>query len=384
MQHKGSRSDKRGGRIITVSYKVGFVGYVAQYKTLEKEIDAAIKEVLSNGDLILRRQVQDFEDSVASFLGVKYAVGVSSGTDALHLALLAAGLGRGDEVITVAHTFVASIAAIVHCGATPVLIDVGDDMNMDVDQIEKAISPETKAILPVHLNGRLCDMGGLMRIAQEHNLIVIEDAAQALGATFDGKKGGSFGMAGCFSFYPAKLLGAAGDAGLVCTNDKNIADGIRWLRDHGRRTKDELVGYGFTNRLDNLQAAILNVKLKYVPSWIQRRREIAALYHGGLSDVPGVKLPPRTGERFVDVCQNYVLRVSDRDKLASYLRERGVETIISNRIPVHHQPALGLSHFHLPYTEQLAKEVISIPLIPEMDDAQVECVIEAIRDFYAK
>ena len=367
-----------------MTYKVSFVGYVAQYKSLEKEIDAAIKEVLSKGDLILRHQVQDFEDSMAAFLGVRYPVGVSSGTDALHLALRAAGLGRGDEVITVAHTFVASIAAIVHCEATPVLVDVGDDMNMDVNQIENAISPKTKAILPVHLNGRLCDMGGVMRIGEEHNLIVIEDAAQALGAAFDGRKGGSFGVAGCFSFYPAKILGAAGDAGLVCTTNKDIADTIRFLRDHGRQTKDKLVGYGFTNRLDNLQAAILNVKLKHVPRWIQRRQEIAGLYYNGLSNVPNMKLPPRSDERFVDVYQNYVLRVSDRDKLASYLREKGVETIISNPIPVHHQRALGLSHFRLPYTEQVAKEVISIPLIPEMDDGQVEYVIQSIRDFYVK
>jgi len=367
-----------------MTYKVSFVGYVAQYKSLEKEIDAAIKEVLSKGDLILRRQVQDFEDTMASFLGVKYAVGVSSGTDALHLALRSAGLVRGDEVITVAHTFVASIAAIVHCGATPVLVDVGDDMNMDVNQVEKAISQKAKAILPVHLNGRLCDMGELMKVAQKHNLIVIEDAAQALGATFDGKKGGSFGLAGCFSFYPAKLLGAAEDAGLVATNDKVLADKVHFLRDHGRRGKDELIGYGFTNRLDNLQAAILNVKMKYVPRWIQRRREIADFYYNELSDIPDVKLPPRSDEHFVDVYQNYVLRVSERDRLASYLREKGVETIISNPIPVHHQRALGLSHFHLPYTEQLAKEVISIPLIPELSDEQVEYVIQTIRDFYIK
>lgn len=365
-----------------MAYKVPFVNYPAQYKSLEKKIDAAIKEALTKGDLILRRQVQDFEDSMASFLGVKYAVGVSSGTDALYLSLLAAGIGHGDEVITVSHTFVASIAAIVHCGATPILVDVGDDMNMDVKQIEKAISQKTKAILPVHLNGRLCHMGELMKVAQEHNLIVVEDAAQALGATFDGRKGGSFGLTGCFSFYPAKLLGAAGDAGLVCTGDESIAQKIRLLRDHGRQSKDEIARYGFTNRLDNLQAAILNVKLKHVPEWIERRREIAELYNDGLSGIPGIKLPPRSDEHFSDVYQNYVLRVSERDRLASYLKEKGVETIISNPVPVHHQRALGLSHFCLPYTEQLAKEVISIPLIPELSNEQIEYVIQTVRNFY--
>lgn len=367
-----------------MTYRVPFVSYIAQYKGLEREIDAAIKEVLSKGDLILRHHVQDFEDDMASFLGVKYSVGVSSGTDALHLSLLAVGIGQGDEVITVAHTFVASIAAIVHSRATPVLVDVGDDMNMDAAQIEKAISPRTKAILPVHLNGHLCHMKKLITIAQEHRLLIIEDSAQALGATFDGKKAGSFGVAGCFSFYPAKLLGAAGDAGLVSTNDKGIADQIRYLRDHGRRTKDELVTYGFTNRLDNLQAAILGVKLKHVPAWIKRRREIAELYFSGLSGIPGVRLPPRSDEHFSDVYQNYVLRVSQRDSLAAHLKEKGVETIISNPIPVHHQPGLRLSHFHLPNTERLAKEVISIPLIPEIDNGQVAYVIQTIRDFYLK
>ena len=367
-----------------MDYKVPFVGYIAQYRNLGKELNVAIKEALSKGDLILRQQVQDFEDSMASFLGVKYAVGVSSGTDALYLSLQAAGLEREDEVITVAHTFVASIAAIVHCGATPILIDVSDDMNMDIGQIEKAISPKTRAIMPVHLNGRLCDMEKLMEIADRYNLVVIEDAAQALGATYNGKKGGSFGVAGCFSFYPAKLLGAAGDAGLVCTNDEGIANNIRLLRDHGRKSKDIIACYGFTNRLDNLQAAILNVKLRYIPQWIQRRQEIADLYYKGLYNIPDVKLPPVSDDHFFNIYQNYVLRVSERDNLAVYLKKRGIETIISNPIPVHHQQALRLSHFKLPYTEQLAKQVISIPLIPEMENSQVEYVIHAVRDFYVK
>ncbi len=371
-----------------MTYKVPFVNYPAHYRSMESEIDAAIKEALSKGDLILRHQVQDFENSIASFLGVKYAVGVNSGTDAIILSLHAAGLGQGDEVITVAHTFVAPIEAIVHCRTTPILVDVGEDFNMEVDKLEQAITPRTRAIIPVHLNGRLCNMEKLMAIAQKHNLIVIEDAAQALGATFDGEKGGSLGSAGCFSFYPAKLLGAAGDGGLVCTNEEDFAEKIRLLRDHGRPSNDKNkhLCYGFTSRLDNLQAAILNVKLKYVPKWIQRRREIASLYDKGLSNIPSVKLPPSPAlnDRFFDVYQNYVLRVSERDKLALYLEEKGIETIISNPIPVHHQQALGLSHFHLHKTEQFAKEVISIPMIPEISDEQVEYVIQSTRGFYMK
>ena len=196
-----------------MNYKVRFVGFSLHYHRLESEIDAAIKEVLSGGDYIMRQQLREFENNIASFVGVDYAVGVNSGTDALHLSLLAAGVGPGDEVITVAHTFVATVAAVIHCGAKPVLIDVGRDFNMDMTQLESAISPQTKAIIPVHLNGRLCDMERLMAIAQKHNLLVIEDAAQVLGAEFDGQKAGSFGLTSCFSFYPAKILGGLGDGG---------------------------------------------------------------------------------------------------------------------------------------------------------------------------
>ncbi len=367
-----------------MTYKVPFVDFPTQYRRLEGEILVAVKEVLGKGDYILRDQVQQFESGVASFLGVDYAVGVNSGTDALYLSLRVAGVGPGDEVITVAHTYVASIAVIVHCGATPVLIDVGEDFNMDVDQLEQAISPRSKAILPVHLNGRLCNMERVMGIASRYNLMVIEDAAQALGATFDGKKAGSFGLAGCFSFYPAKLLGAAGDAGLVATNDKELDKNVRLFRDHGRRTKDEFDCFGFNSRLDNLQAAILNVKFRYLPQWIERRRELAGMYHHGLSDLPYLKLPPlpQSQGRYFDVCQNYVIRAQQRDGLVEYLRECGVEILVSNPIPVHHQKALGLSHFHLPLTEQLAEEVVSLPMNAELSNEQVQFVIDSVRKFY--
>jgi dTDP-4-amino-4,6-dideoxygalactose transaminase len=194
-----------------MKYKVPFVNYPKHYQKIKTEVDATIKEVLSGGDLIMRKHLKDFETNMAAFLGVKYAVGLNSCTDALYLSLQAAGIGADDEVITVAHTFVASLEAIVHCGAKPILVDIGEDFNMDVSQIELLITSRTKAILPVHLNGRLCEMGRLMAIAKKYNLIVIEDAAQALGAELDGKKAGAFGLAGCFSFYPAKLLGAFGD-----------------------------------------------------------------------------------------------------------------------------------------------------------------------------
>ena len=368
-----------------MAYKVPFVNYPAQYHSIEGEIDAAIKEVLSRGDFILRQDLRQFENNIASFLGVKYAVGLNSGTDALYLSLLAVGIGAGDEVITVAHTFLATVGAIVNCGARPVLVDVAEDYNMDIDQVEQAISSRTRAIIPVHLNGRLCDMEKLMEIAHKHNLVVIEDAARALGASFNGQKAGSFGLTSCFSFYPAKILGTAGDGGLVATNDEEIAGKIRALRDNGRVTgQDEVVCYGFNSRLDNLHAAILDVKLKYLPRWIERRRKIAAFYEQGLANLPQIKLPPppQDNSKFSDVYQNYVIRSPQRDQLAAHLRERGIETLISWPIPMHHQKALGLGHFHLPETERISREVISLPLYPELSNNQAEYVIETIRNFY--
>lgn len=364
-------------------YKVPFVNIPKHYQNLKNELLKTTDDVLSRGDLILRKDVEDFEKNLASFVGVKYAVGLNSGTDALFLSLKAAGIKPGDEVITVAHTFAASVAVIIHCGAKPILVDVGDDFLIDVDKVGPLINKKTKAIIPVYLNGRVCDMEKLMTLAKKHNLIIIEDAAQALGAKFDGKTAGSFGVAGCFSFYPFKILGAFGDAGALTTNDLNIAEKIRLLRDHGQKTKTEIVCYGWNSRLDNLQAAILNIKFKYLPKWIERRREIADLYNKGLSDIQELKLPPKSNERHFDIYQNYVLRVKKRDKLFDYLKERGVETLIKDPIALHHHPALGLSNFSLPHTEQLAKEVISLPMYPELDNEQVNYVINCVKDFYS-
>ncbi|MEM2914595.1 MAG: DegT/DnrJ/EryC1/StrS family aminotransferase, partial [Candidatus Bathyarchaeia archaeon] len=309
-------------------YKVPFVNYPEHYRRIWDEVLSAISETLLKGDLILRGQLRQFENDIAAFCGVKYAVGLNSGTDAMFLSLRAAGIGPGDEVVTVSHTFVATIAVIVHCGATPILVDVGEDMNMDVEQVEQRISPRTKAVIPVHLNGRCCNMQRLMEIANEHNLIIIEDAAQALGASFDGKKAGSFGLTGCFSLYPAKILGAAGDGGFLTTNDEKIAEEILLLRDHcQQRSTGKILNYGFNSRLDNVQAAILNVKLKYLPQWIKRRREIARIYDEGLRDIDEVKLPPPPTETgpYYDVYQNYVIRAKNRDALGNFLEINGVE-----------------------------------------------------------
>jgi dTDP-4-amino-4,6-dideoxygalactose transaminase len=365
------------------AYKVPFVDYRKQYLDLRPELDAAIARTLGEGNLILRADVTEFEERLARFVGVRYCVGLNSCTDALTFSLRAAGIGPGDEVITVAHTFLATIEAIVHVGATPILIDVGEDYLMDMDAFEHAITKKTRAVIPVHLNGRACDMARCASIAKAHGLVVIEDAAQALGATVDGVSSGSFGLTSCFSFYPAKLLGAAGDGGAACTNDPDIAKRLRLLRDHGREGKTRHVLYGFTSRLDNLQAAVLNAKFPKLATWIERRREFARIYDQGLADVGAVHRPPLPDDRHCDVYQNYVIRAERRDQLAAHLQANGVETIISNPIPVHAHPELGLSHFNLPVTSRLAAEVISLPLIPELERSQIEYVASVVRSFYA-
>ena len=254
------------------------MGYSRQYQEMRPEFDAVFEEVMSCGDFIMRKHLKEFEKNIASYVGTKYAIGVNSGTDALYLLADALGFGAEDEVITIAHTFVATVGAIVQCGARPILIDIGNDFNIDVEQIEVAITSRTKGIIPVHLNGHPCNMAKIMQLATKHNLIVIEDAAQALGAKFKNKMVGSFGRAGIFSFYPAKMLGAPGDGGMVVTNDALLARKVKALRDNGRvESSDVIECFGYCSRLDNLHAAILKMKFKYFSQWLSRRREIAKL-----------------------------------------------------------------------------------------------------------
>lgn len=366
-------------------YKVPFTDYPTHYQRMKSEILKVFDDVLfTRADLILRNDVKQFENNISSFLGTKYAVGVNSCTDAMHLSLYTMGLKPGDEVITVAHTFVATVEAIVHCGGKPVLVDIGEDFNMNVDLVEKAVTPKTKLIMPVHLNGRVCNMEKLSNIANKYNLMIIEDAAQALGATFNDKKAGAFGLAGCFSFFPAKILGAAGDGGAVCTNNKSLAEKIRLLRDHGRKSKENIACYGFNSRLDNLQAAIINMKFKYLPVWIRRRREIAGIYRKGLQDIPYLKLPHFSESGYFDVYQNYIIRAKGRDRLVKYLNDKGIETLVSWRKPMHKHKTLDLQHFKLPMTERISREVISLPMNTEITNKQIEFVIECIRKFYSK
>lgn len=366
-----------------MDYKVRLVNFPKLYNKLKNEIDGTISRVLEGGNFVLRKDLEEFENNISSFIGTKYAVGVNSGTDAMFLSLYAAGIKSGDEVITVAHTFVATVASIVHCGGVPILVDVGEDMNMNGDLLENVITKKTKAILPVHLNGRVCYMRKVMEVAEEHNLLVIEDAAQALGAQFEGKSAGTFGLASCWSLYPAKLLGALGDAGMVTTDDENLAQKIRFLRDHGQnRSTGEIMFFGFNSRLDNLHAAVLNTKLKHVPSWIKRRREIAQMYNEELEGLGDIIIPPKSDKQFSDTYQNYVIRTKRRDELASFLKENGIETLIQWAIPMQKQKALKLDHFILPKTEQISREVISLPMHSELEDEEVKYVIENVKNFY--
>lgn len=370
-----------------MNWKVRYIDYPLQYGKMKDAILGTVDEVLSRGDVMLRQQLKDFEDHLARFVGTAYAVGVSNCTDAMRLCLMASGVGRGDEVITVSHTFVATAAAIYHSGATPVLVDIGDDHNMEPGLVEEAISERTKAVIPVHLNGRVCRMDRLMEIAERHDLLVIEDAAQALGASFRGTKAGAFGLAGCFSFYPAKLLGAYGDAGAVVTNNKEIAEKLLLLRNHGRTADNDIALWAFNCRMDNLQAAILDLKLGSVPAWIERRRRVAGMYQERLYGVPEVRLPvePSDSGPHFDVFQNYEIMAEGRDALAAYLSEKGVETLIPwGGKGVHQFVSLGLTGFRLPRTETLLARALMLPMNADLTDEEVCYVADGVRAFYGR
>lgn len=361
---------------------VPFVGLLQEFAERRQMLTAAFESVGSSASYILRDDVRAFETAIADKLAVKFAIGVNSGTDALFLALKALGIGVGDEVITVAHTFVATLAAIVHCGAKPVLIDIGQDFNLVPDALQAAITPATKAIIPVHMNGRCCDMPAILAIADKYGVPVVEDAAQALGAHIDGRYAGSFGRLGAFSLHPMKNLHCYGDGGLVTTNDPLLAEKIRMLRNHGQNENKDLMAFGFNSRLDNLQAALLNVNLRYFADDIDRRRQIAARYHAGLSDCQAVRLPVFCQPtEYFDVFSAYPILCRDRDGLIRHLQSRHIECFVHWPQPLHLNPHLQLAPVSLPMTEQVAREVLSLPIHPFLDDAQCDYVIASVREF---
>lgn len=368
-----------------MTYKVRFVNPSKNYRMIKDEIDAAYFEVMSNGDLIDRGQLKRFEENLASFVGTKYAVGLNSGYDALHISLRAVGIGVGDEVILPAHTFVASASAIVNVGAKPVLVDVGRDFNINVDKIEEAITQNTKGIMPVHLNGYMADMVKVMEVAHQHHLVVVEDACQSLGAKMNGKGAGAWGLTGCWSFYPFKILGGYGDGGAITTDDPDVALFATRMRYNGEdRKTGEYHGHGFTCLLDNLQAAFLDIKLRHLPDWIKRRREIAQQYREGLSDLADLMLPHYDDTRRDHVYQNYVLRSKQGDFFSDYLQNNGVEVLIQFRKPYYKHEALKVENRGFPETEALSREVCSLPMNVEITDEEVGYVISVIRSFYGK
>jgi dTDP-4-amino-4,6-dideoxygalactose transaminase len=364
----------------------------AQYRSIRQEIDAAVMDVLDSTQFILGDQVTAFEREFAGYAAAGETVAMNSGTSALHLALLAAGIGAGDEVITVPFTFVATVSAITYTGATPVLVDVDPVyLTMDPDAIERAITPRTKAIMPVHLYGQPADMDPILAIARKHNLIVLEDAAQAHGAEYRGRRCGSMGELAAFSFYPGKNLGAYGEGGAAVTSDPGYAKTMRMLRDWGQAKKYEHTLKGFNARMDGMQGAILRVKLRHMEAWTESRRSRAALYDtllgaGGLDAGGPDGAPLRTPVRRPDcrhVFHCYTVRTPWRDRLVEHLRAQHIGTGIHYPIPVHLQPAhadLGYGRGDFPNSERAAAEVLSLPLYPELTDDQVRTVAAAVLE----
>lgn len=366
-----------------MSYKVRFVNPGLLYQTIKEELDTAYFDVMNRGELIDRSHLKSFETNLAKFVGTKYAIGLNSGYDALQISLLAAGIQNGDEVIVPAHTFVASCSAIVNVGATPVLVDVGQDFNIDVSKINEAITPKTKAIIPVHLNGYMADMPAIIRIANNNNLVIIEDACQSLGSHINGKNAGAWGLTGCFSFFPFKILGGYGDGGAITTNDEQVAMFARRIRYNGEeRETGEYHGHGFSCLLDNLQAAFLDVKLRHLAEWIERRKYIVECYRKAFSSIPDLLLPHYNRPGFDHVYQNYVVRSKQGEKFSGYLRKNGVEVLTQFRKPYYKHAGLELKDRGFPETEQLSKEVCSLPLCVELTDDDVDFVINVVKSFY--
>ncbi|MGE3404027.1 MAG: DegT/DnrJ/EryC1/StrS family aminotransferase [Vicinamibacterales bacterium] len=360
---------------------IPLVDLQAQYRSIKPEVDAAIQRVLESSQFILGPEVEAFEQEFAAFCRTEHAVAVSSGTSALHLALLAADIGPGDEVITVPFTFVATVASIVYTGATPVLVDVEPGtLTMDPAQLEAAITPRTKAIMPVHLYGQPADMDPILEVARRRNLVVIEDAAQAHGAEYKGRRGGSIGDLATFSFYPGKNLGAYGEGGAVTTNNPAYVKTLRMLRNWGGERKYEHRLKGFNYRLQGIQGAILRVKLPHLEAWTDARASLAARYDALLAGSGVITPVVRPDVRHA--WHAYTIRVADRAHYASTLLDRGVQTAIHYPIPVHLQPAhadLGYGPGSFPVSERAAGEVLTLPLYPELTDEQVETVAAAVR-----
>lgn len=365
---------------------VPFVDLKVQYQTIAAEVEEAMRRVLKSADFILGKELEIFEQEFAAYCEAKYAVGVDSGISALELALRAQDIGEGDEVITVSHTFVATVSSISFTSARPVFVDIDPrTYTIDTSQIEAAITRRTKAILPVHLYGQPADMDAIIAIARKYRLLIIEDACQAHGARYKGKRVGALGDAGCFSFYPAKNLGAYGDGGMVVTNNAEVAEKVRMLRNYGQREKYHHVFLAYNRRLDTLQAAVLRVKLRYLDNWNAARQQAAQLYNELLKGLDIVTTPYAADDRS-HVYHLYVIQHPQRDALMGYLRDAAVFTSLHYMIPVHLQPCyeqLGIPRGSLPITESISLRILSLPTYPEIAMEQVQHVCNQIRQFSA-
>jgi dTDP-4-amino-4,6-dideoxygalactose transaminase len=359
---------------------IEFAGLQQQYNEIAEEIEQAVHRVLEGGWFILGDELEIFEQEFSSYIGTKFGIGVNSGSDALLLAVQALGIGNGDEVLTVSHTFISTVDSIVRNGARPVFVDIDPDTYcIDTAQIEKKITKKTRAIIPVHLYGNPADMTTIMDIAKNYNLHVIEDASQAHGARYKDIRVGSIGDIGCFSFYPAKNLGAYGDGGMVVTDNAELADKIKKLRNYGQPEKNIHDFVGVNSRLDEIQAAILRVKLKYLDKWNKRRRDIAGQYNLLLSELPVIT--PIEKEFAEHVYHLYIIRSGERDKLQQHLLQHNIHTQIHYPVPVHKQKAyrdLGFD-VRLPITERICDEILSLPMHPWLSEADVKTIVDAVK-----
>ncbi len=364
---------------------IPFFDYPSVFETRKDDFLTIFEDVCCRGAFITQKDLVTFEKNLQEFTGANYAIGVANATDGLEMLLAAAGIGPGDEVIFCSHTMVATASAIHMCGGIPVPVEAGSDHLIDPASVEKAITRKTKAILPTQLNGRTCNMDPLLKIATKYNLLIIEDSAQALGARFKGRHAGTFGIGGCLSFYPAKVLGCLGDGGAVLCNDKEVYKNIMAMRDHGRNSQTgEVELWGRNSRLDNLQAAFLDIQLKDYKKVIARRREIARLYGELLKEVEQIVLPPEpdSDPAHFDVFQNYEIEAQKRDELQAYLEQRGVGTLIQwGGKAVHQFEKLGFTSA-LPFTEELFDRLLLLPLNMSITDRDVLYIGECVREFY--
>jgi dTDP-4-amino-4,6-dideoxygalactose transaminase len=370
-----------------MAMKIPLVDLKREYGSIKEEMDDAISEVVNSTKFILGPNTEAFENEFAKYCGAKYAVGVGSGNDALFLSLKTLGIPAGNETITVANTFTSTIDSIFHNGLVPVLSDIEEKTyNISVPMIENKINKKTKILLPVHLYGQPCDLDPIIKLAKNNNLAVVEDAAQAHGAEYKGKRIGSFGDLTCFSFYPSKNLGAYGDAGIVVTNNEDFVEKLKMLRNYGQEKKYYHSFIGFNTRLDEIQAAVLRVKLRYLDKWNKMRRKNAEMYNKLLKEIPQITTPYEAGYA-KHVYYVYVIRVKEREELQKWLDSKGIGTVIHYPIPIHLLESynfLGLGKRSFPTTEKCANEIVSLPMFPLMTEEEINYVVENIREFFKK